>query len=197
MSRLFSYSHKELVEVAYKWILKRGSCGIAFKELKTATEEIPDVIGFGSGFSVVVECKTSRADFMADKKKPHRQKGMGTFRYFCCPTGLINKEELPEKWGLIYVQDDGICKVIVNPKRDRRKPDNLVYENSNEYYCAFYPNAFKRDLDAENKLLYSVIRRLFIKGFVKHIYKPDYTLPRDVDVLININKPGDQLNDGQ
>jgi len=49
---------------------------VAFKELKTAGIEIPDVIGFGSGFSIVIECKVSRADFLQDKKKPHRAKDL-------------------------------------------------------------------------------------------------------------------------
>lgn len=182
-------THKYLIEVAYKWVLKRGSCGVAFKELKTANIEIPDVIGFGSGFSVVIECKVSRSDFLKDKNKPHRQKGMGTFRYFCCPIGLIKVEELPEKWGLIYVQPNGDCKLAKNPKHDRHRADGVPFNTSNDYYAQCYPNAFLRDLDAENKLMYSALRRLFIKGYVKHIYDKDYSANRDIDTLIENNEP--------
>lgn len=180
-------THKDLVEVAYKWILKRGSCGVAFKELKTYNVEIPDVIGFGSGFSAVIECKVSRSDFLQDKKKPHRQKGMGTFRYFCCPEGLIKIEELPEKWGLIYAQHNGECKLVKNPKYEMTPYD--LREKTGDHYTQCYPNAFHRDLDAENKLMYSVIRRLFIKGHIKHIYDKDYYGTRDVDTLIENNQP--------
>lgn len=182
-------THKELVEVSYKWILKRGSCGVAFKELKTSNIEIPDVIGFGSGFSAVIECKVSRSDFLQDKKKPHRQKGMGTFKYFCCPEGLIKADELPDKWGLIYVTADGSCNLKKNPRKDRNKPSDLTFVDSDDYYTKFYPNAFHRDLDAENKLMYSALRRLFIKGYVKHIYDQDYEGDRNVDVLIENNNP--------
>lgn len=31
-----TYSHKELVEIGYKWVLKNCSVGIAFKELESA-----------------------------------------------------------------------------------------------------------------------------------------------------------------
>lgn len=182
----FQFTHAELVEIAYRWILKRGSCGVAFKELRSYNAEIPDVIGFGSGFSSVIECKTSRSDFLSDKKKPHRAKGMGTFRYYCCPIGLIKPEELPEKWGLLYVQPDKNCHLEKNPKKELVK--GYVYDPGKDYYTSYYANAFLRDLDAENKLMYSVIRRLFIKGFVKHIYDKDYTQPTDGDYLIDLNE---------
>lgn len=187
LRRRWKVTHKELVEVAYKWVLKRGSCGVAFKELKTANIEIPDVIGFGSGFSAVIECKVSRSDFLQDKKKPHRAQGMGTFKYFCCPEGLIKAEELPAKWGLIYVANDKEYKLLVNPKLGTNKVD--VYDASKDYYIQYYPNAFERDIIAENKLMYSALRRLFIKGYVKHIYDQDYDGSRNVDVLIENNNP--------
>jgi Holliday junction resolvase len=61
------FPHSDLVEIAEKWLLKR--CGFAFTELSTHAQEIPDAIGFKSGISILIECKTSRADFLADRKK--------------------------------------------------------------------------------------------------------------------------------
>jgi hypothetical protein len=72
MIELIKFTHKELVEIAYKWILKNGSVGVAVKELYSLASEIPDVIGFGGWESVVIECKASRSDFLADKKKPKK-----------------------------------------------------------------------------------------------------------------------------
>lgn len=91
-------THKDLVEIGYKWLLKRGGCGVVFKELHSINHEIPDVIGFCSWHSKVLECKVSRNDFLKDKRKVHREKGMGDFRYYVCPEGLIKPIELPDKW---------------------------------------------------------------------------------------------------
>ena len=54
--------------------------------------------------SVLVECKISRADFLADREKPFRQKshrGMGCERFYFTPAGLLRPEELPAGWGLL------------------------------------------------------------------------------------------------
>jgi hypothetical protein len=67
-----------------------------------------DAILFDLNYSYLVETKISRADFLNDFKKDFRinaSDGMGDYRYYACPTGLIKPEELPEKWGLIYVDD--------------------------------------------------------------------------------------------
>ncbi len=64
-----------------------------------------DAILFRSGASFLIETKISRSDFKADFKKDFRKEGgVGKYRYYACPEGLIRPEELPEKWGLIYVR---------------------------------------------------------------------------------------------
>ena len=66
--------------------------------------ESPDVIGWKvSGESALIEAKVSRADFLQDRKKPHRMPGMGVahLRYFLCPRGLVSPEEVPDSWGLL------------------------------------------------------------------------------------------------
>jgi len=69
-----------------------------------------------AGFdSVLIECKTSLADFRADEKKPFRidaAKGMGVYRYYLAPEGLLTVEMLPKKWGLIQVNARGHLKVL-------------------------------------------------------------------------------------
>lgn len=65
-----------------------------------------DALLFNSSASFMVETKVTRSDFLADAKKPHRNSdGVGMYRYYACPEGLIKPEELPEKWGLIYTRD--------------------------------------------------------------------------------------------
>lgn len=67
-----------------------------------------DALLFDSNNSFMIETKISRSDFLADFKKAHRQEGglIGNYRYYACPEGLISVDELPEKWGLIYVNPD-------------------------------------------------------------------------------------------
>ncbi len=100
-------THDELVRAGIKWLLKTIGARFALSELRASTTsgEIPDIIGFKSGYSVLIECKTSRSDFLIDKKKHFRQypdMGMGNYRLFLCPAGLIKPEELPNGWGLLY-----------------------------------------------------------------------------------------------
>lgn len=146
-------THADLVEVAYRWVLKNTSCQMAFKELEAATStgEIPDVIGFCSDLSVVIECKVSWADFVADRKKPFRidpSLGMGTQRFYCCPDGIVSVMDLPYQWGLIWVHDDGKLECIYKPYK------GPVGERK----------GFSKNIEAENAVLYSALRRLMKEG---------------------------------
>lgn len=120
-----AFTHKQLCDLAVNWLKRANSrsgpgCQVAFSESKGHWEgEVPDAIGFRAAVykesSVVVEVKVSRSDFLADKKKPHRidpAKGMGLYRYFMAPKGIIKPEELPAGWGLIEVSAKGALKVI-------------------------------------------------------------------------------------
>ncbi len=151
-------SHKELVDIAYKWVLNNTSCGIAFKELVTANNEIPDVIAFASGgHSILIEVKVSRSDFLCDKKKPFRKTpkmGMGTQRFYMCPTGLIKIEDLPEKWGLIYVNEKGRATCV-----------HKNYKGNCDYQ-----NGFDKNTKAEHAYMYSALRRLHIRGRLEEVY---------------------------
>lgn len=156
-------THMQLVYAAYDWILKRGGCGVAFKEFKTGASngEIPDVIGFYSGGSTVIECKVSRSDFLSDKNKMFRrypEQGMGDHRYYCCPTGLIKAEDLPTGWGLLYVDAFYNVKRIVYPK---------MKSEHGEYECQF---RHPKNLKAEHELMYSALRRLQIRGRIEEVY---------------------------
>jgi hypothetical protein len=67
--------------------------------------EVPDVIGFHAHGSVLIEAKTTRADFRKDQNKPFRintETGMGRLRYYICHHGLLIANEMPPYWGLLY-----------------------------------------------------------------------------------------------
>lgn len=109
-------THSELIQIGAKWLKKK--CGVVLVEQKSFNDEIPDIIGFNSNGSFVIEAKTSRADFLADQKKPFRitpNDGMGDWRFFITPKDLIRIEELPNDWGLLEVNDKGKIVNEYNP----------------------------------------------------------------------------------
>jgi hypothetical protein len=117
-------THDDLVKSARRWLLKpwrnadnlgHAGCSVVLTECTTATPETPDVIGWAWSGSILIECKTSRADFAADARKPFRQfpdMGMGEQRYYMASSGLLSIEDLPPMWGLIEAQDDGSTRVL-------------------------------------------------------------------------------------
>ena len=107
-------NHYELVQRAVKWLKNTRGCSFVASECHTVLSEIPDAIGWLSSSSILIECKTSRADFLQDKKKYSRkfpEHGLGNWRYYMAEPGLIKPDELPERWGLLEV----------HPKLVRRK----------------------------------------------------------------------------
>src|SRR5438046_542729 len=97
-------THVQLVDVAVHW-LRTYRCGVVLSEQACVTGETPDAIGWkGKSHSVVVECKVSRGDFLADLKKPWRcdpQEALGCERFYLASRNLIAVEELPAGWGLL------------------------------------------------------------------------------------------------
>ncbi|MBW3512045.1 adenylosuccinate synthase [Janthinobacterium sp. NKUCC06_STL] len=117
-------NHADLCSLGVKWLRRPASqvgpgCNIAASECTGSYNgEITDAIGFrsvgGELYSVVVEAKATRSDFLADAKKPHRSGavvGMGMFRYYLAPAGLIQITELPTGWGLIEVSPRGALQL--------------------------------------------------------------------------------------
>src|SRR5207248_10188715 len=97
-------THEKLVAKAVAW-LRRYGCGVVLSEQSCANGETPDAIGWKRAcHSVVVECKITRGDFLADRSKPFREKpeiGVGCERFYLAPAGLIKPEELLAGWGLL------------------------------------------------------------------------------------------------
>ena len=106
-------THDELVTLAMRWLaLHRYRVILAEPGYK---DERPDAIGFKSGFSLMVECKSTRSDFLADKHKPFRQNpelGVGKLRVYLINPGIAKPEELPEKWWLLEALDDNTIRVV-------------------------------------------------------------------------------------
>jgi hypothetical protein len=125
-------SHPTLVAKAVEWLRTRYRCGIILSEQYCATGEVPDAIGWkGSCQSVIVECKVSRNDFLADALKPFRQKsheGLGCERFYLAPAGLISIAELPAGWGLLEYARREVRVVKKPPRKSLRTEIGLMKE---------------------------------------------------------------------
>ncbi|MGE0405904.1 MAG: hypothetical protein AB7O65_06365 [Candidatus Korobacteraceae bacterium] len=126
-------THTALVELAVSWLRSRYRCGIILSEQSCSSGEQPDVIGWKKKCrSVLVECKISRADFLADREKPFRcdpALGMGSERYYMVPAGLVQAGELPEGWGLLEVRNRAVhLAVRCSLRRDMRSSEGLRNE---------------------------------------------------------------------
>jgi hypothetical protein len=104
-------THAQLVEKAVHW-LRRYRCGVVLSEQACVSGEMPDAIGWKRAcHSVIVECKVTRSDFLADRAKPFRLKpdqGVGCERFYLVPAALVCPDELPVGWGLLEYRSGGI-----------------------------------------------------------------------------------------
>jgi len=158
-----SMLHKEAVRSAASYLSKR--CSVVLPEFFSWNDELADVIGFQSRHSVIIECKVSRSDFLADMKKSFRaapDKGMGDYRYYCCPKGLIKPEELPIGWGLLYIYPSG---------KVRRVKDSYYPPRENADLAEDWKRGgkFPKNIDSEHHLLFYYARRANYAGVHQHI----------------------------
>jgi len=124
--------HALLVAKAVHWLRSSYRCGVILSEQYCATGEVPDVIGW-KGFcrSVLVECKVSRTDFLADAAKAFRQhpeEGLGCERFYLAPAGVIRREDLPKHWGLLELRAREIHLAVKPGRIDLRSPAALMKE---------------------------------------------------------------------
>lgn len=126
MKKLVSeYTHDEIAD----WCASRlNGMGyrFGFSNLTSAIHgEQPDVLGLDSwGNSIIVEVKVSRSDFMADKKKPWRANpklGMGDFRVYLAPEGLLKVSDIPYGWQLweIYGKTKPMLRIVKGKVKKR------------------------------------------------------------------------------
>lgn len=190
------HNHRELCEIGARFLKRPESGnghGCHFTVIEPACYgENPDVFGvrhgtFGSyehngmiyptGYdvgTVVLEAKTSRSDFLVDRKKPHRVKpetGVGKWRYYICPTDLIKPNELPEKWGLIYVNGRGHCNIVAGamavpkekyiPEYGMNKGKPQYFRSGQKVAESFAAHVFhERNIQNEQNLLTMALARL-------------------------------------
>lgn len=123
-------THALLVQKAVSW-LRGYRCGVVLSEQACISGEMPDAIGWKRvNHSVLVECKISRGDFLADRAKPFRldsATGLGCERYYLVPEKLVAAEELPAGWGLLEYRNRKVG-MIKPSARNMRSPEGLNFE---------------------------------------------------------------------
>ena len=124
--------HAQLIAHAVEWLRSSYRCGIILSEQYCATGEVPDVVAW-RGFckSVLVECKVSRSDFLADAAKPFRLKpeeGMGSQRFYMASAGVITPDDLPKHWGLLELRGRNVQMVVKPGRVDLRTQVGLMKE---------------------------------------------------------------------
>ena len=134
--------HYQLCCEAAKWLKRRKNAErwrtpwkyIAV-ELVCYAAENTDVWATNGECSIVIEVKTSRADFLKDGKKWHRAETMknyqsGNFRYYLAPAGMIRTDELPEGWGLLEWDGKTITRVTPSQYRTVNNHADLIILSS-------------------------------------------------------------------
>ena len=125
-------THAQLVKLAESWLRRSYRCGVILSEQSCASGETPDVIGWkGKCRSVVVECKVSRADFLADAQKSWRRDpaiALGCERFYLAPEGLIAPAELPPGWGLLECRGRKVRLAVKTRRASLRTEQGLWHE---------------------------------------------------------------------
>ena len=151
-----SIEHENLSALGVKWLKRRGFPVIATNISSYGCLERADVIGFRSTCSVIIESKISRTDFLADSKKKHRTSdGIGLYRFYICPSNLIKIDEVPDKWGLLYVKKNKIIEIVC--------PKGNLWTSSGTNFPDWTKFQHKINIEAERSILFSIARRLVNK----------------------------------
>lgn len=140
-------NHSELVSRAVKWLRNSLHCRVVLSELVAYTRsgETPDAIGWVHNKAILVECKTSRADFYAERKKRARNKHMpalGVWRFYLTIPSIIKPEQLIDGWGLYELHGQ-----------------RVIYKGGRKYCNAGKP-PFVSDRDSEVAMLVSAMGRI-------------------------------------
>ncbi|GGM25065.1 hypothetical protein GCM10009425_39870 [Pseudomonas asuensis] len=154
-----SEEHNRLTVLGARWLNRNGFAVVATELTCFGSREQPDVIGFRSSCSAIIEVKVSRADFFADSKKPERESGgLGNYRFYLCPEDMIKPEEVPPRWGLLYVKGRSV-KSIVKPKGNLW-PSLVMQPELALIADEWIAYQHTPDYSAERQALFSIARRL-------------------------------------
>jgi hypothetical protein len=155
-------THAKLVHVAARWLRTYAKCKVVLTEYANKYPETPDALGWTAQETcILVECKVSATDFVADKQKAYRaiwSDGIGDQRYYLLTSALwqqLHLSSIPDSWGiLVYIRPRivVVCRSI--------SPTTLP----------------SYGLRAERSKLLSYVRRAQLRGFDGRRF-PDEPVP--------------------
>lgn len=180
------WTHSDLCERACQWLSGSRRCGVVLSGI-ASTAEIPDAIGWSTSWrnfgSMVIECKTSVADFHNDAKKKH-EKRMGNRRYFMCPENLLTVEQVSAKHpdhGLLYVKGRTVTVVkesIVRPEANLQAENRLLHFALVHCRSNLLHLGFTVDLNLLSLHPFTVRRRVETDKWLSKNELHDLVLPR-------------------
>lgn len=175
-------THDEMADFT-AYYLKNNGWHVAFSNMTDACAgEQPDALGIDIyGNSILCEIKTSRADFLSDQNKWHRkdpEMGIGDYRVYVAPKGLLSVEDIPYGWMLweVYGQKRSMMRVVKGRKKVKNKHavygwetyvKTFVNTTKEEYYHFRDRN---KDYRKEMDWLLKVIRRAEDEGIDMNLY---------------------------
>lgn len=147
--------------------------------------EQPDALGINTkGRSILVEVKTSRADFFADQKKPFREKpskGIGDIRVYLTTKGLVKPEEVPYGWMLweVHGKTKPTLKVIKGKvknivKTNGKNKTEWSYVNCDEKEYLYMKRSSRKNYQKEVSWLMKIMTRAMADGFEPNDYANNY-----------------------
>jgi hypothetical protein len=144
-------THAFLVQLAARWLASTRKCSLVLTEFQCANiaSETPDAIGWLWGWSVLVECKVSRADFRADAAKhsrSNREHSIGQERWYLTPPGLVGAHEVPPGWGLLEsgAKVRTIVRCPAGPGPGERSPRGLIDHRIQANELPFLLSVYRR-----------------------------------------------------
>lgn len=154
-------THSKLCDIGAKWLKTKSpeKCPVVVVEIRSYCPEQPDILGFNGSISIMIEVKMSRSDFKRDAKKfwrMHPDNAVGDYRMYLCPEGIIQLHELPEKWGLLWIDDKGKIEI------KRPIASRFISNDSNR---------FEKNMEYERSIMYSALRRIYAKTPVRGFNK--------------------------
>lgn len=168
-------THDEMAEFAAERMRKKGYLMTWANMRSTSCNEQPDVMALKSLFDcVIIEVKTSRGDFFADRKKPWRNgevNGMGTERIYFTPPNLLKPEEIPYGWQLWELHEGKTNRIQVIKGMKRAKVPSWdgttmvsgwVYPHCEDGEVYHFRDS--HNVEAVNRWLLAIMRRISQSG---------------------------------
>jgi len=190
-------THALLVRKAVEW-LRGYRCGVVLSEQACISGEMPDAIGWKRAcHSVLVECKVSRADFLADRSKPFRQRpelGVGSERFYLAPPDVIRPNELPVGWGLLECHSRQVSTITSSKKNMRsdegfRSEMNLLLASLRRVEIRIEPQTVTEFLKWKNRMA-EYNRGQFPEGVTPPDEEANFYLLPDSDSAVNPKSAG-------